>query len=435
MGFLGSILGAVTGIAGAISGNNQQKAANAQAAAASAAQQQVQQQLLNNIQNQTKEYNQFYQPQLGNLAQGLGGEAKVANQESAQLSQLLMQAGLDPSVISQITGIDAKQLTQNAINYESNPGATQTGQVGGNVVNQLGNTGGTNLAQQTPGVLQAYQQEAKNGINPQFAQNAQNQIQQALTQQEAQTRASARPGENIQGTIQNLQNQALSQQANLAGNLAGQSQNFQNIGLQGLQGAAQGLDTQKSSQLLQQLQAAGVIDAQTMSMLQNAASGGTNFNQQQLGNLQTSNNTANSIYNALSGFIGQGQGNVKAGYAPLAGVADSYGQQATQAAQNAANAGQQVGAGYGAAANSLAGLFPMSSLSKSASPTTSGAPSYSVPTTNNYSLANPGGAIPASSPLGVSTSVQSPPAFQPQFTPSLFQQHNYLSGGPTGGVA
>ena len=399
----------------------------------------MQQQLLGNIQNQTNEYNQTYKPQLGNLATGLGQEAQAANGLSGQLSQLLLHAGMDPSVISQITGIDAKQLTQNAINYESNPGATQTGQVGGNVVGQLGNTGGTNLAQQTPGILQAYQQEAKNGINPQFAQNAQNQIQQSLTQQEAQTRASSHPGENIQGTIQNLQNQALSQQANLAGNLAGRSQEFQNTGLQGLEGAAQGLDTQKSSQLLQQLQAAGVIDAQTMSMLQNAAAGGTNFNQQQFGNLQTSNNGANSIYEALNNFVQSGQHNVQAGYNPLAGIANSYGQQATQAAQNAANAGQQVGAGYGAAASSLAGLFPKSQQSQAAAPSPTQQASPTIPTTGgafgNQTLANPGGQIPTSSPLGVSTSVQSPQAFQPQFTPALFQQHNFLSGGPTGGVA
>lgn len=419
MGPVAAGVQAATGVASAIGGKNAQKAANAQAQQAAEAQQKVQQQLLNNIQQQQTEYNQQYAPQLGNLSKGLGQEASAANGMSGQLSHMLLQAGMDPSVISQITGIDAKQLTQNAVNYESNPGATQTGQVGGNVVNQLGNVGGTNLAQQTPGILQAYQQEAQHGLNPQFAQNAQNQIQQTLNQEEAQTRASQHPGQNIQGTIQNLQNQALSQSANLAGNLAGQSQQFQNIGLQGLQGAAQGLDSQKSSQLIQQLQAAGVIDQQTMQMLQGAATGGNNFNQQQLGNLQSSNTAANDIYGALNNFVQSGQHNVQAGYGPLAGVGQQFGAQSTAAAQNAANAGQQVGAGYGSAASGLANLFPMGQRS---APQTSSLPSPSplgassqmtIPTSGglfgNQTLSSPGGAISPSSPLGVSTQMSGGP--------------------------
>lgn len=397
MGPVASAVGAVSGVVGGINGKNQQNADNAAGQQAAAAQQQIAQQLQNNITNQTNQYNSSYAPALAPLSSGINSEGNVASGDVGNLASMLLQAGMDPSTISQLTGVDASQITGNTLNY-------------------LQNTGGTNLAGATPGASSFFQGEMQNGINPQYAQNAQNQIQQGLNQETQNAMAHAQPGQNVNALVKDLNNQALTQQTNLAGNLAGQNQQIMSQGAQGLLGAASGLDSQKAG------------------MLQNAATGAQNFNQQAFGNLGTSTASAQGILSALQQFLGQGQSGVNSANSSLAGLMGNYQNAQNSAAQAAGAAGQGANGAFGSAANSLAGLFPMSSSASplAASPgAVSGigpvangaqyAANVGQPQSQEYTpLANAPMVSAASSPLSTSTPTNG------MFNPGLFTQQ--LSG-------
>lgn len=406
MGPVAAGIGAVSGVVGGINSKNQENAANAQAQQASQNQAAVNQQLLNNITNQTNQYNSSYAPALAPLSSGMVGEGNVASSNISGLVSALTQAGLDPSVISQITGVDASSLTQNALNYLSNPS-------------------GTNLAGATPGAQQFYSGEMQNGIDPKYAQNAQNQIQQSLNQQQQNVLANAQPGQNTNALIKDMNNQALTQSTNLAGNLAGQNQTIEAQGAQGLLSSASGLDSQ------------------TMGMLQNAATGAQNFNQQAYNNLGTSSASAQGILSALQNFIGQGQGAVQAGYSPLSGMSSQYGASAANATSAANAAGQNMGSAFGSAANGLASLFPMSSAASTPAAntgdiygaqnsanlgagTTFAQSSAASPLSSSYTLGQPQTQAPAASPLSVST--PSTASFNPGlFTGGVMAGGNYAA--------
>ena len=320
MGAILPAVGAVSGAVGAIGGKNQQKAANAQANQAMQQQQQAQQAIQNMAGQETDVYNKFYQPLQQGLMQGFQGEQGTSNQFMQQLLPALLQAGVDPSVISKITGINSPQLMQQAIQYLSNPQNTQ-------------------LAKQTPGVQSFFNQEMKTGLNPMVAQNAQSQVQQNLQQQISDAMAQAKPGQNVNALVKDLRNQALTQSTNLAGNLAGQSQNFMNTGAQGALNTAQGLDQQYAQ------------------MLQGGANLGNQFNQQQYNNLGTSTASGQGVMQALQNYLGQGQGLLSQAGNQLSGVSGNA-LQAQQVGQNAAaNAGQGFASSIGGLTSNLGQLF------------------------------------------------------------------------------
>ena len=320
MGAIAPIVGAASGAVGAISGKNQQKAANAQANQAMQMQQQSQQAIQNMANQETGAYNKYYQPLQQGTMQGFQGELGQTNAQMPQLLSQLLKAGVNPSVLSKITGIDSNQLMQQVTKYLSNPDAT-------------------NLAQQTPGAQAFFNQEMKTGLNPMVANNAQSQVQQGLAQQLSDARAHAAPGQNVNALEKDLRNQALMQQTNLAGNLAGQSQNFMNQGAQGSLATAGGLDQQKAQ------------------MLQGAANAGSGYNQQAYNNLGSSAASGQGIYQALQNYLGQGQGLLSQAGNQLAGVSGNA-LQAQQAGQNAANqAGQGFASSIGGLTTNLGNLF------------------------------------------------------------------------------
>jgi hypothetical protein len=338
MGAIGAGIGAATGVASAVGGKNSENQASANSQAQEQLAQTSQNQLMTNIGNTTNQYNQSYSPLVSPTSSGFGSELSGASGQLGSLSSILTQAGLDPSVISQITGINSNQLSQNAISNDQN-------------------TSGTNLAGATPGASSFYQNEMQNGINPQYAQNAQNQLQQNQNQQIAQAKASAAPGQNVNANIQSIQNAGLTNSANLAGNLAGQNQQIEQQGASGLLSSATNLDSQKQG------------------MLQSAATAGNALNQQQISNLSTSANAGSSILSALQSFIGQGLGAEQTANSELGGVSGT----AATSAASMQNQAQQYGAsaanGLGSAASNIGNLFGTTGmLGGSGSTSTGGGP-------------------------------------------------------------
>jgi hypothetical protein len=267
-------------------------------------QQQVNQQIENQATGISNTNSQYYQAPLASEAAGYSNSSNVISQLlGGNYSSLLGSGG---NLAGQ-TGINVNQLGQNLTGYASN-------------------TGATNLAQQNPALSGFYQNEMQNGINPQYAQNAQNQLAQSAAQQQSNLRATAAPGQNIQAGMRDIQNNQLAQSANLAGNLAGQSQTFANQGAQGVAGTASGLD------------------AQTLSMLQAALSGGSGVNQDAIQNLISAISSGQTGLNNATSFTGQGQSGLTSAMGAEAGIADAAGSQAAQfgtqaQAQQSANNG------------------------------------------------------------------------------------------------
>lgn len=402
MGWIAPAAGAVSGILGGIGGKNQQKAANAAANQAAQQAQQVEQQLLGNATNATKAYNTDYANLLPGLSSGYGADINAAGGDIGHLTSMLLQAGMDPATISSMTGVDANQIMQQAVNYMSNPQGTNLSQVGGNALQQYGNTGGTALAGATPQANAVFQSMMQHGLDPQYQQNALNQVQQGLNQNIAQIKANAQPGTNINGLLLQAQNNALQNTANLAGNLAGQNQQAQTLGAQNFLSTAGALDTQKLNMIAQQLNAAGTIDQQTMNMLQQAASGASNFNQQQFQNLGTAQEFGQNALNAGQTFLGQGQGFLNNANQDLSGVVTNQNNLATSARQNASDAAANSAASFGSAGTAIGSFFPQSRTAQPAQQSTPWAPASNVP--NIGPVSNPsayGSSLTSSPTMGI----------------------------------
>jgi hypothetical protein len=330
MSFLGDIIGGVGNAAGAIEqGAAAQTAANSQA--------QVNNQDIQGLQTLLNQYNQSYSPALSPTSSDITSLAGGAGSQANSLAQMFQQAGIDPAMISQITGLNADQLTQALTQYASNPGGTQLGQIAPGDINTLNNTGGTNLAAASPGLSSFYGAEQQNGINPQFASNAQDQLQQGYNQAVSNVQANAQPGQNTNSAIQAMFNSLLQNKTNLAGNLAGQSQTFANTGAAGVASTAQNLDTQGSSQIMDALQSALGLNTATLGNLQAGSTAGQTVNQQQLGNIGTSSTSSQNVLTQIMNFINQGRSTLVPGIAAGNNMASNLGQVASTAGSNASS--------------------------------------------------------------------------------------------------
>jgi hypothetical protein len=327
---LGDIIGGTASGIGAVQqGAAAQTAANSQAA--------VNNQDMQALQTLLNQYNQSYSPALGPTSSALTSAAGGAGSQENSLASMFQQAGINPAMLSQITGINADQLTQALTQYASNPSGTSFGQIGAGDVNTLNNTGGTNLAAATPGLSAFYSNEQQNGINPQFAQNAQDQLQQGYNQAIANTAANAQPGQNVNAAQQADFNTLLQQKTNLAGNLAGQSQQFANTGAQGVASTAQNLDTQQTSQIMDALQSAFGLNTATLGNLNTASTAGQGVNQQQLGNIGTSATSSQNIIDQVMNFLNQGRSTLVPGVAAGNNLAANEGTIASNAGSNASS--------------------------------------------------------------------------------------------------
>ncbi len=245
---------------------------------------------------------QYYQPMLPQLAQGFSG--------IAQATAPGVQSGLQTLLGSQgnmqgLTGIDPNHIAQLLQQYASQPGAT-------------------NVSQATPGLQSFYQGQMQNGINPQFAQNAQNQLSQQSAQAMSDARAHAMPGQNMNALALANQDSLLQNSTNLAGSLAGQSQNFANQGAQGLGTTAGNFDTQK------------------LGLLQAGQTGAQGLNTQAIANYLSALQQGQSSLNNANAFMNQGTSNLTGAMDAMAGIAK---QNADQASQFGAQAQQQQGSG------------------------------------------------------------------------------------------
>jgi len=327
---LGDIIGGAASGAGAIEqGAAAQTAANSQSA--------VNNQDIQALQTLLNEYNQSYAPALGPTSSDVTAEASGAGSQANSLASMFQQAGINPAMISAITGINADQLTQALTQYASNPSGTSFGQIGASDVNTLNNTGGTNLAAASPGLSAFYGAEQQNGINPQFAQNAQDQLQQGYNQAIANTAANAQPGQNVNAAEQADFNTLLQQKTNLAGNLAGQSQQFANTGAAGVASTAQNLDTQQTSQIMDALQSAFGLNTATLGNLNTASTAGQGVNQQQLGNIGTSATSSQNIIDQVMNFLNQGRSTLVPGVAAGNNLASNLGTVSSNAGSNASS--------------------------------------------------------------------------------------------------
>lgn len=271
--------------------------------------------LLTGYNNALNQNSQFYQKPLASDAQAQQGIASSAATALPGLYGTILDA--NGNFVNQ-TGINANQLGQNFTNYASN-------------------TGGTNLAQQNPLLSGFFQNEMQNGLNPQVAQNAQSQVSQQAAQQMADARAHAAPGQNLNAVNRDIQNNALAQSANLAGSLAGQSQNFMNTGAQGLGNTASGLDQQ------------------ILNMLQQGAQYGQVVNTQALQNLLAAAGLGNTGLGSVGQFINQGNVGVGNYTSALTGMSEQAGNQAQQFGQQAAQ--QQQANSPGAFLGTIGGLL------------------------------------------------------------------------------
>ena len=346
-GLIGGLVGGVGSAVGGIEeGNAAQTAANAQ--------QQLNQQDIAGLQALLNSYNQEYAPQIPTAAADIGAEGAGAGSQANQLASLFQQAGVDPAIISQITGVNADQLAQTATKYLSTPGATQTGQIGSNVVQQLMSPS-TALSAATPGLSSFYGNEMTQGINPQFAENAANQLQQSYNQAKSDLEAHRQPGQNVGAQEKNMFDQLLSSQTNLGSQLAGESQQFANQGAAGVAGTAANLDTQTQQRLISALQSAGVIDQQTASNLLSAANLGSSTQQTQLSNIGNAASSSQNVIDQLMNFINSGRSTVLPGLAQLGQLGQQYG---TTAANLGAAAGQSFSNAATGIGNAMAGSSP-----------------------------------------------------------------------------
>lgn len=258
-----------------------------------------------NVSNQIQQYagnqaslnNQFYQPLTSALSQGYQGSISPA---AHGLNQGLSTLAGNQGDMSQQTGVNQNQLGQQLTGYDSNPSAT-------------------NLSQASPGLMNFYQGEMQNGLNPLIAQNAQSQLAQQSAQGMSDAMSHAAPGQNMNALAQENQNSLLANSTNLAGNLAGQGQLAMQQGAQGLGQTAQGLDTQKQNMLLQ------------------ALTSGMGLNSQALQSLISAMGAGQSALGGSQGFTQQGVTNAQSGMGDLTGVGQQYGNLANQFGQQAAS--------------------------------------------------------------------------------------------------
>lgn len=238
---------------------------------------------------------QFYQPLLQGLSSAYGNNTGAI---SGGLSSGLGTALNSGGNLSGQTGVNPNQGLQQLTQYASQPGST-------------------NLQGVTPGLQQFYQNEQNQGLNPQYAQNAQNQLGQASQQGMQNILAHAAPGTNTNALMQNNQSQLLQNSTNLQGNLAGQSQNFSNQGAQGVAGTASSADSQK------------------LGMLQAGNTAGQQGNTQSLQNLLATLTQGQNSLNNSNSFMQQGNTNQQAAMNAMAGIAQQNASQASQFGQQA----------------------------------------------------------------------------------------------------
>jgi hypothetical protein len=306
MSLLAPVLGGIGSIFGSIEQNNQSKAMQAFVNQLYQQQQGIDNKVQQGVGTLNNEANLYNAP-LSQLSQAMGGEAGVANQMAPNALSQYAQDALSPAALAHLTGVNAGGLTGNALAYLSHPGQT-------------------NLAATTPGTSSFYANELANGLNPQTQQNAQNQLQQQYQQSQNAIRANATPGQNLSSMQQAAQNNLLTNSANLSGQLAGENQQVQAQGAQGLQNNALGLDSQ------------------TMQMLLGAAQLGTNYNQTVLGNQAAGSSALQQALSQLQGFTGQGAQLGEFGTSTLASLGSQLGQEGeayTGLASNAASSAAQ----------------------------------------------------------------------------------------------
>lgn len=124
------------------------------------------------------------------------------------------------------------------------------------VMNDLASSSG-NMAQSNA----VYSQEAKTGLNPQVALNAQSQLLQGYDSSMNDMRSQAAPGANMRAAGIAGQNNYLTQATNLSGQLAQESQTFMNQGAAGL-----------ASNEGQAMQAANAFTGQGINMMNDSMS-------------------------------------------------------------------------------------------------------------------------------------------------------------------
>lgn len=213
----------------------------------------------------------------GNILSGPGA------QTPGMMSQFMNLAS-NPQALAAFTGINAPGLMQGATNYLSKPGQTNLAQMFPGATAQLA-PGQSALGLGGSQAMDFYRNEMQQGINPQFAQNAQNQLTQQFGTSVSDIMSRAAPGQNTGAMLESAQNQLLSSSANLGGQLAGMGQQYANQGAQGLVGTGQAMDANTLQRVMGQYQMAGGLDQQTMQMLTQAAQMGTGYNQTMLGNV------------------------------------------------------------------------------------------------------------------------------------------------------
>jgi len=239
----------------------------------------------------------YYQPLLSGLSSSYGAQA---NAVSPGLTKGLGAAVNSGGNLQGQTGVNPNAGLQQLTQYASQPQNTA-------------------LQGVTPGLQQFYQNEQTQGLNPQYAQNAQNQLSQANQQGLKTEMAHAAPGTNMNALMQNNQAQFLQDSTNLQGNLAGQSQNFANSGAQGVANTAGAADTQKLG-LLQAGNTAGQQgNTQALQNLLSSLGVGTQAQSNTNSFMQQGGTDLQQAMNALSGLSSQN-----------ASMANSFGQQAQQ---------------------------------------------------------------------------------------------------------
>jgi hypothetical protein len=197
----------------------------------------------------------------------------------------------------------------------------------------------TNLSQANPALSSFYSSEMQNGLNPQYAQNAQNQLSQANQGGMQSILQNAAPGTNINALMQNNQSQLLQNSANLQGNLAGQNQQMMNTGAQGLSNTAGALDTQK------------------LGMLQAGNTAGQQGNTQSLQNLLSTLTQGQNSLNSSNTFAGQGTASLEQAMNALSGMSQQNANQAQQFGNQAQQQQQGKNAGIGSTLGAAGSLF------------------------------------------------------------------------------
>lgn len=321
---MGQLLPILSIGAGLLGQGQQQRQANAAANAA----QQGESNFMDII-NQMLPIAQSMQQNAGQYNAPLGGASATMSGLSSGLAGALpgmfsrfAGASTDPRVLAAMTGLNAPGAVNSAMQYSGAPGST-------------------NLAGATPGVLDFYAKQMQQGIDPRFASNAQDQLQQNFQRSLGALDASARPGQNLGAQQREMQNSMLTQSANLGGQLAGESQQLAGQGAQGMLGAAGGLD------------------AQTLAMLNNAAQLGMGYNQQAFGNMQTGLNEGQSMEQQIMNFLGMGNSLQEGALSGFGNVAGMLGNQAQNMMSGAGAAQAAAGNPWSTVAQGLSSMSGM----------------------------------------------------------------------------